>query len=301
MPILPNTNHEVPNEIFQLLKNFSCVQNNEGYSQAIIFHCINDDEELYLKIEKSDSDIKHEYEILKWLNGKLPVPVVKYFDEYNGYYFMLMTAIKSQRAGTYPNDDVRQPYENIIKLLADGLILFQSVDIIGSPFPISNKTEINHRKILHYIKNNTRDLNINLQNAYYSNENDINKFGFYGNNDISFESPMELYDWLNQNKPQVSHTELCFTHGDFGLTNTFLDDNGIAGFIDLGGGGIADKWLDIAICIRSIWYHSRNADEMKKYVELLFQRLSLKPDWNKINYYIWCSRLISRVNKATAV
>ena len=46
--------------------------------------------------------------------------------------------------------------------------------------------------------------------------------------------------------------ELVFTHGDYCLPNSFIKDNKTVGFIDLGNAGIADKWQDLALCIRSL-------------------------------------------------
>lgn len=285
MFLLPNTNNEIPKELFYMLKDYSCVQNKEGCSPAIVFQCKKNEEELYLKIQQSDSLIKREHDIMKWLNGKLPVPEIKYFDEYNGWSYLLMTALNGHKVGT-SKDEVSAPYENTIKLLADGLLMFQSVDISDCPF--------------------TNNFNINFQNAVYNvetssyypdyisvNANFANIFDFNNSNDKSFITSLELYNFLHKNKPQELEDEICFSHGDYGLTNTFIDGNNVTGFIDIGGGGIADKWNDIAICIRSIGYHSRNLDEMKKYVDLLFERLCIAPDWDKINYYIWFSRMIN--------
>jgi len=55
----------------------------------------------------------------------------------------------------------------------------------------------------------------------------------------------------------------------------------------MGGGGINYKWHDIAVCVRSIGYHSKNVGEKHTYLDLFFERLSVTPDWDKINYHIW--------------
>ena len=284
MFLLPNTNNEVPKEIYLMLKDYSCVQNNEGCSQAVVFQCKKGKDELYLKIEKSDSLIKREYDILKWLSGKLPVPEIKYFDEYNGWSYMLTTAIKGYKAGT-SKDEVREPYENTIKLLADGLLMLQSIDISDCPF--KHNFTVNFQNAVYNAETNDYYPDYIYVNASFANIFDFN------NNDKSFITSLDLYNFLHKNKPQYSQEEICFSHGDYGLTNTFIDGSHVTGFIDVGGGGIADKWNDIAICTRSIGYHSRNLDERKKYIDLLFERLSIAPDWDKINYYIWFSRMIN--------
>lgn len=99
---------------------------------------------------------------------------------------------------------------------------------------------------------------------------------------------MDLYHWLIENKPSE---ELCFTHGDYFLPNIFIDGNFVTGFIDLGRAGIADKWQDIALCVRSIGYNLRNCDGKDRYVDMLFEHLKIEPDWEKINYYILLDEL----------
>ena len=47
------------------------------------------------------------------------------------------------------------------------------------------------------------------------------------------------------------------SHGDFCLPNIFIEDGKVSGLIDLGDTGVNDKWLDIALCYRSL---KHNAD-----------------------------------------
>ena len=285
MSVLPNTNIEMPHELSRNLKDYSFVRNNEGNSQALIFRCEKNKEIFYLKAEQqTNSLMKRECSILEWLNGKLPVPEVKYYDEYNELSFMLTTAVKGYKAGT--SDEVCPPFENTIKLLADGLLMFQSVDISDCPF--SNNFNVNFQNAFYNAETNSYYPDYIFVNANFSNI-----FDFYADNEKAFVTPLELYNFLHKNKIPEPQDEICFSHGDYGLTNTFIDGNNVTGFIDIGGGGIADKWNDIAICIRSIGYHSRNVDERKKYIDLLFERLSIAPNWDKINYYIWFSRMIN--------
>src|SRR5574344_1542322 len=61
----------------------------------------------------------------------------------------------------------------------------------------------------------------------------------------------------------------------------------LSGFIDLGRSGSADRWYDIAFCVRSI---SEYIGE-EQYVELFFDLLGIKPDWEKIKYYILLDEL----------
>lgn len=75
--------------------------------------------------------------------------------------------------------------------------------------------------------------------------------------------------------------------GDMGDSNIFVKDGKVSGFIDLGRSGRADKWYDIAFCVRSI----REDIGEEQYVELFFDLLGIKPDWEKIKYYILLDEL----------
>ncbi len=75
--------------------------------------------------------------------------------------------------------------------------------------------------------------------------------------------------------------ELCFSHGDTSLPNIFANDYKFSGFIDVGECGIADKWFDIAIAVKTL---ERNYGE--KAVDLFFKQLEIKKDQIKINYYL---------------
>ncbi|EPX1481041.1 phosphotransferase [Campylobacter jejuni] len=102
--------------------------------------------------------------------------------------------------------------------------------------------------------------------------------------DTPFKDPRELYDFLKTEKPEE---ELVFSHGDLGDSNIFVKDGKVSGFIDLGRSGRADKWYDIAFCVRSI----REDIGEEQYVELFFDLLGIKPDWEKIKYYILLDEL----------
>ncbi|HAR4105986.1 TPA: phosphotransferase [Staphylococcus aureus] len=88
-------------------------------------------------------------------------------------------------------------------------------------------------------------------------------------------------------KSYQDEEELVFSHGDLGDSNIFVKDGKVSGFIDLGRSGRADKWYDIAFCVRSI----REDIGEEQYVELFFDLLGIKPDWEKIKYYILLDEL----------
>lgn len=257
----------MPEELSAILAGYILTKDGIGCSSAGVYHCQKGSDSLYLKIQKPNAEFKREDEITKWLNGKLPVPKIKYFSEHEGLSYLLMTAVDGHMACNCPTDELCKPYENTIKLLADGLLMLQGVDTIDCPF--DNSLDIKLKAALYNIENNLVDMD-----------------DFEDGND--FATPMDLYTWLTENKPPE---ELCFCHGDYCLPNIFIENNAVTGFIDLGRAGIADKWQDIALCVRSIGYNLRNYDGKDEYINMLFEHLKLEPDWDKINYYILLDEL----------
>jgi kanamycin kinase len=62
-------------------------------------------------------------------------------------------------------------------------------------------------------------------------------------------TPQDLLTHLHATMPQE---DLVFSHGDLGDSNILVDKNEQLHFIDLGRGGKADRWLDIAFAHRNL-------------------------------------------------
>ncbi|MCL1878008.1 MAG: aminoglycoside 3'-phosphotransferase [Defluviitaleaceae bacterium] len=157
--------------------------------------------------------------------------------------------------------------EEIIYALADGLLQFQSIDV--SSCPLENKLGQRLDAALFNIENNLVD---------------FDDFTYTFSENKRFQTPIQLYEYLLINKPDE---ELHLTHGDFCLPNIFVTENKATGFIDMGRGGIGDKYQDIALCLRSLRYNTFKNDDKN----LLFDVLGIIPDWEKIDYYILLDEL----------
>lgn len=64
-----------------------------------------------------------------------------------------------------------------------------------------------------------------------------------------FRNPEDLFNWLRENQPSE---EIVVSHGDFCLPNVFFNQNTFSDLIDLGRAGLADRWVDIALCYRCL-------------------------------------------------
>ena len=67
------------------------------------------------------------------------------------------------------------------------------------------------------------------------------------------------------------------------LPNIYFDDNNeFIGFIDLNASGLGDPWIDYAWMLWSLEYNLKTT----KYHHLLLEKLNIKFDIDKYNYYI---------------
>lgn len=261
----------LPEKIHKLISEGNCETDHIGMSDASVF--------LYgdkvLKVQENDEEAENEYRMMRYLQGRLPVPEIYVHETADGRSYLLMGRCGGQMAceGEYMEDPAA-----LCRLLADGLKKLWSVDIADCP----SDQSLSH-KLVRAKYNITHGL-VDLDNV------EPDTFGENG-----FRDPAELLQWLQENRPEE---EPVLSHGDYCLPNIFGVRDKVTGYIDLGRTGIADKWCDIALCWRSLAhnysgkyeYHGNTAhadyDEM-----LLFRELGIEPDWEKIRYYILLDEL----------
>jgi len=185
----------------------------------------------YLKImpRKLKMSMEREVEILKWLEGKLPVPKVLLFTSDTEYEYLLMTEVK----GIYSCDSTfGSDLPKLVRLLAKGLRMIHSIDIKNCPFD--------------------QRLSIKLKEAEYRTVNGLVDEDDF--DDIRHgRKAVDLFQELLVAKP--ANEDLVFTHGDYCLPNIIINNGDISGFIDWGRGGIADRYQDLALAARSLAYN----------------------------------------------
>lgn len=259
---------QFPPKIKELISENEYTIDNVGMSgnQVLIF------EDMVLKIESDLASVAEQVQIMQWLNGKLPVPEVLGYEVLNGNSYLLMSRI----CGKMSCDSyyLEHPHA-LLEALACGLKMLWEVDITDCP--------------------QIRDLEMDLTEARRRVEkglidlDDVEPTTF---GESGFESPKHLLDWLERNRPAL---EPVFSHGDYCLPNIFLENGQIKGFIDLGKAGVGDKWRDIALCYRSLKHNFDGTYGGKVYKDfnpdMLFEKLEIEPDWDKIRYYILLDEL----------
>jgi len=256
-------------QLREITRNYRFIKDTEGMSPARVYKLIGRNKNLYLKISDSryhgtTYDVEREKDIMLWLKSKLPVPEILHFEQHENENFLLMSEID----GVVGHEDYEQRHDSkrMVKIYSEGIKLFQSISTSDCPFDNS-------------VNNRLTELDYLLRHQLA----DVNSDNW--EDDTPFREPKELYAFLQTHKPKE---ELIFSHGDFGDSNIFIRNNQISGFIDLGRSGKADKWYDIAFCVRSIQNDIGNDTE---YLDLFFNLLEIEPDWDKIKYYILLDEL----------
>lgn len=230
----------------------------EGLSPAEVYKCQFGGSFCYLKkIDNKFSEttygVKREAEMMKWLSGRLKVPeVLEYGIREQEEYFLM-----SEITGRHIDFFVSEPMQ-YIEYLVKALRQLQAIEIAECPF--SSQIDFRLEELKYLLDHGMADTDPS-----------------HWEDTIAFKHPMELYEWLCRNRPKE---ELCFSHGD--LSANFFVSEGEIYYYDLARCGIADKWLDIAFCVRSIREYYPDTE----YEKLFFQRLGIEPDYKKINYFM---------------
>ena len=230
-------------------------------------------DESVLKIEKTGDNANREAEALQWLCGKLPVPQVLAFAQENGSNYLLMSKMHGTMACDVFADDA---VDIAVSALADGLKRLWSIDISDCPLDSRLPKRLAQAKY-------------NIENGLVDTDDfEPNTLGENGFTDLD-----ALYDFLKTYQPPE---DLVFTHGDYCLPNIFTENGKTVGFIDLGKAGIADRWQDIALCVRSLQYNLCDLcalpyDVFFKAKNRLYSLLHMEEDAEKLRYYILLDEL----------
>ncbi len=201
--------------------------------------------------------LRGEKDALSWLKGKAPVPELLYYETYNGMDYMLTSEIVGQDASREEN--LADP-EQTIRLYAEGLRLLHRIPIEGCPMDrtLKRKLKLAERRVGEGL---VREDDLEEENGH--------------------RKPIDIYRELMDTQPRQE--DLVFAHGDYCMPNVILDGNRVSGFIDLGGAGVADRYQDLALAVRSL-RHNYRTDEYKS----LFMAYYGLSHWDeeKIDYYI---------------
>jgi aminoglycoside phosphotransferase len=216
----------------------------------------------YLKVASQPErreELRAEHERLAWLRRRLPVPKVEAFDADEAHSYLLI----SQVPGTMACDAIwEQDISTLVRLLAEGLRLIHAVDIAACPFDerLERKLTLAEQRV--------------RAGLVDESDFDAERLGIRAS---------DLFTQLVASRPVAE--DLVFTHGDYCLPNVFIERQGlstrIGGFVDWGRAGVADRYTDLALAVRSLAYNFGTGHE-----SLLWDACGLDaPDLAKIEFY----------------
>ena len=212
---------------------------------------------LYLKIAPMAHwmELLREKKRLDWLQGRLPVPDVVGYETDDRNEYLLLTPLPGRHVATLTVEELN---EKIVHLLATGLRAIHAIPIHDCPFDMTLDREIERAR--HNVVSGLVD----------EADFDGTRLGC---------SAAELFEELFSKRP--ADEDLVFTHGDYCLPNVMIDRDEVSGFVDWGRAGVADRYKDIALVVRSL---ERNTGE--DLTLAFFEAYGLSsPDPDKVEYY----------------
>jgi aminoglycoside 3'-phosphotransferase-2 len=189
---------------------------------------------------------------LNWLAGHAPVPKVIAFERGGTETYLLTSALEGAAAheAASPGD--------CVEAVAAGLRRLHQLDIVACPFDARLAVTIERARA------NA------LAGLVDESDFDTSRAG---------RSPLDLLADVEATRP--ADEDLVVTHGDYCLPNVILSADGeVAGFVDLGRAGVADRYRDLALAARSIAYNFGDA-----YVAAFFAAYGIDPDPQRVAFY----------------
>lgn len=216
----------LPAEIGRRLAGAVCKRVNAGRSGAEVYAF---DNGLYLKsvlrnpVDDVFGNLEGEFRRLGALSGRIPVPVPEVFARDPERDCLLMTELWGQDAGSIAAGSDRA------RAMAAACHLLHQADADSFPFV---------ERVDALVEQARRRLELGLVDA---SDFDQERAG---------KSPNELFEELCRLAPDDG--EPVLTHGDLCLPNVIVQESRVVGFVDVGRAAIADRWRDLALCIRSL-------------------------------------------------
>lgn len=182
-------------------------------------------ETLYLKHGRGEvaGDVIDETARLRWLEGRSSAPLVRGFAPSLEEAWLLMTAVPGRTAYQWLEAEPDRRGE-IVTAIAEHLRAFHSLPVDECPFDSGHRLRLAHAR---------RMMEAGLVDA--------SDFG----EEHTGWTPRRVWDEMLGLLP--IETDPVVTHGDYSLDNILLEDGRVAGCVDMGRLGVADRYQDLAI------------------------------------------------------
>ena len=258
----------IPDSIRGIIGDRPCEKDTVGLSGATVL--LYDD--VVFKVDELGADWNRNLTMLQYFKGKFQVPeIIKIVEEGDTGYLLL-----SRLPGKMPNVSpmLYQP-KKLAELLADNLLKLWALSVETCP-------------VSYLLDEKIASCEENVKTGYVPNDSTWPRH--YG--DKCFADPESLLLWVKENKPK--ETDLVVTHGDMYMSNFLVSDSGLA-MLDFGWSGVADRYQDLALCLRSFRkslvavYKESIVNDIMEY---FYSLLGIDIDIEKLWYYILLDKLV---------
>lgn len=220
---------ELPREARALLDGADIARDRVGESPARVYRLRRRNDRLFLKLShrrlsSTTYSVKREAGVIGWLKGRLPVPEVLLYSGNAAWECMVMRAVPGKPLSAFIGEGPR-----CVKVFAEAIKMLQSVPVADCPFDSRRAARL--KELARLMRMGTIDRGADL--SVYT----------------GVKTPGDLFARL---RAETVSEDPVFSHGDLCDSNLFLDRRGRIHFIDLGRGGVADRWLDIAFACRNL-------------------------------------------------
>ncbi|PHM28494.1 APH(3') family aminoglycoside O-phosphotransferase [Xenorhabdus budapestensis] len=220
---------KLPQHIDCFIGNAALIPDEIGESPGSVYSFIRGNDHFFLKYSpvvyaNTTYSVMREVSVLNWLNGRLNVPEVVCVAENSEGEFMITRCVPGEPL--YTRINAQQP---VLELFCEAVRQIQAVTIIDCPLD----SGVNFR---------LQELEYLLNNDLCAEEYDLEQWP-------GIATPQDLLARLRATLPSE---ERVFSHGDLCDCNIFVNAHDELYFLDLGRGGIADRWLDIAFVHRNL-------------------------------------------------
>jgi aminoglycoside phosphotransferase len=207
---------------------------NSGMSGAVVFSLsVGGGKNAYLKAASAADDkmeIEREIVMLDWLRERVPVPNILWRSQSASFTAVVTSAVPGSPASS---SDTESRDDDLA--LACGIAMRRLHSVPAAGCPIRHRTE----DLISEAKRRVAEglVRVDLLDDAYAGR-----------------PPEDLLTELIDTRPNI--WDPVVAHGDFCLSNVILRDGTLSGFVDLGRAGIADRYRDIALFLRSFSFNT---------------------------------------------
>ncbi|WP_207165996.1 APH(3') family aminoglycoside O-phosphotransferase [Pseudomonas protegens] len=220
---------KLPEAIAHFIGDAQLVPDTVGESPCRVYSFLRGNERFFLKFSAAlyaptTYSVLREARVLDWLDGRLKVPELVLVESGGEGEFMITRSVPG-----VPLSSCIAAGQPALPLFREALHQMQSVAVDECPFDAGVSMRL-------------AELDYLMAQGLCAAEYDLAQWpGLAG--------PEALRTHLQRTRPIE---DLVFSHGDLGDSNIFIDGRDELYFIDLGRGGLADRWLDIAFIQRDL-------------------------------------------------